>query len=328
MPELRIRAFFKGTLERLRISIRKHRNKLAICFLIVMSLGFLWAISVDYERRTINKMLGFVPPVPYDHIYSLRLTSIDLENLRLKASLTFTGGDDLTSYGPLGYVDLTGDVIAGWGIAYRIDSFKREHSDNAIFTTRAPKPLDIELFAAGDPRIYPFDKYLVVGAFWCPLLGEQIEGEIWKAGKKVEYLERLLIENSLSSGLVIRHADEGDIKKIQSRWKTLTDDSIPKVEEMNYTGDRCALIMERPLYLRLMTVVLGATALFGAFLIGFKTPFQYLANHTFAYIVALWAIRSIVLGDIKVFASYLEYVVLFLYLVMLMGIIFRTIKGR
>jgi hypothetical protein len=101
-----------------------------------------------------------------------------------------------------------------------------------------------------------------------------------------------------------------------------------EMEELNNYKDRFALIIERPIFLRFLTIILGIIAVGSAVYIGWLANFNAIPLQIAGYVVALWGIRNNLLGGIKSFPLYIDYAMLFMYLIIFAGIIFRKIMGK
>lgn len=77
-----------------------------------------------------------------------------------------------------------------------------------------------------------------------------------------------------------------------------------------------------------MTVVLGTIALLSALYIGFKTPFKDVPIQLIGYVIGVWGIRNMLIGDLRIFPLYFDYSLLGMYVLLFAGIIFRIIKGK
>jgi hypothetical protein len=141
--------------------------------------------------------------------------------------------------------------------------------------------------------------------------------------------ESLKINNYIK-GFFIRHPTNIELDEIKrvfiEKKESPTIDAETK--EMNNHKNRFALVMERPYYLKIMTVVLGVIALLSALYIGFKIPFKDVPIQVIGYVIGVWGIRNILLGDLKIFPSYFDYALLGMYVLLFAGIIFRRIKGE
>jgi hypothetical protein len=181
--------------------------------------------------------------------------------------------------------------------------------------------MEMSLRAFGNPEIYPFDKYFVMCAVKCPAYF--IEGGTKKYLENTERGESLSIINSMN-GLFIRTPTKSELNQIKAT--SLVESTLrPPDDEINNFKDVFALVTERPYFLRFMTVVLGAIVFAAACYIGFALPLKNIPVSILGFVAAVWGIRSILLSDTKIFLSYLDYIGLFMYLLLFGGIAFRAI---
>jgi hypothetical protein len=223
-------------------------------------------------------------------------------------------------YGPLSYEDLS--LRYAFGTIFNIFPFKK-YTPEKSFLKSHPSPIEISIEALGNPEIYPFDKYFIMCAVKCPAYF--IEGRTRKYMEDQERGESLIIINSMN-GLFIRTPTQKELNQIKVNWAGAFR---PDDDKINKFKDMFALIIERPYYLRFMTIVLGAIVFAAACYIGFALPLRNIPVSILGFVVGVWGIRSILLSDTKIFLSYFDYVGLFMYLLLFGGIIFRAIwKGR
>ena len=310
------------------------RIELAVVFLGLLALVLAWSVRKDFESKSFERLLGSLPAAFHNN-YILSLNSFDMDSQTVKGTLSFKGGlpvwDDkehTVFYGPLSYVDLTYTyAISRDFVDFNISMLRGKILPAAAFSKSYPAPIDFDIKALGRPEIYPFDKYFIMGALTCPTYA--------KRGKEREYLHKKKDGESLSinnfvKGLFIRFPTNTELDEIK---KVFLDKKEPpttdkEVKELNNQRNRFAFVMERPLYLQIMTVVLGIIALMSALYIGFKTPFKDIPVPVIGFIIGLWGIRNILMGDLKIFPSYFDYVLLGMYVLLFAGIIFRKIRGE
>jgi len=313
----------------------------AFFFLILLALFLCWSFQEDFESKQREWLFAHWPKGADANNYVVTINSIDLESnkvncsLRVDPPLVPKWEPEQIFYGPLNYSDLTPYY-----------AFVAPHSANIInrqiwvlrenqlpfesFSKSPPLPIYFSLDALGKPEFYPFDRYFIMGAIACQSYVEK--------GNERQYVhikkdgESLSIINS-ARGLFIRNPTKSDLDKI--KWMSffsMMDKKIimttdEELKELNNNKNRFALIMQRSIYLRGMTVILGIFALVSAIYVGFITPFKEIPLHVTGLIIALWGIRNILMGDFKVFPTYFDYTLLGIYLVLFGGIAFRTIKG-
>ncbi|MBS3907222.1 MAG: hypothetical protein KGZ49_09325 [Syntrophaceae bacterium] len=306
----------------------------AFLFLVLLALTLAWAFKKDFASKDFERILSL--PLISDNNYILNLNSFDIDTEEVKGVLSFKKGlpiwdDNPIFYGPLSYYDLT-YTYAAWREFVNINiGFLREVPPPVTsFTKSLPSPVEFSIKALGNSQIYPFDKYFIMGAVTCQVY--------IKKGKQKEYVhtkenvESIKINNYIK-GFFIRSPTKIELDEIKNIFKVFTKEKAPptgdaEIREMNNEKNRFGLIMERPYYLKIMTVVLGTIALLSALTIGFKTRFKDLPVQLIGYVIGVWGIRSILLGDLKIFPSYFDYTILGMYVLLFAGIIFRRIKGE
>jgi hypothetical protein len=315
----------------------KKRKALAFLFLVLLGLALAWSFRQDFESKYFQRFLGSFPSSSYNN-YILNLNSFDTDTQEVKGVLNFDAGLSIKIeiekeqttifYGPLSYSDLTYQY-AIWRdfVNFHIGLLRGEILPVEASSTKSlPSPINFSIKALGNSEIYPFDKYFIMGAVTCQAYV--------KKGKQKEYVhtrengESLKINNYVK-GFFIRYPTNVELDEIKrvfiDRKELPTVDA--EIKEMNNHKNRFALVMGRPYYLKIMTVVLGAIALLSALYIGFKTPFKDVPIQVIGYVIGVWGIRNILIGDLKIFPSYFDYALLWMYVLLFAGIVFRKIKG-
>lgn len=307
---------------------------LACIFLILLGIILVWSIRKDFDSKYSEFILAHWPKGVDANNYVVNINSINLETKIVNCSLIceppIIPKWDIKKqilYGPLAYSDLTHPYVflPSDTMNLKIAMIREYPLPPESFSKSPPLPINFTVQALGSPEFYPFDRYFIMGAIACQ--------SYLKKGKGREYLhikkhgESLSITNS-AKGLFIRYPTKSELDEI----KRMSLFSLPpttdeELNELNNRKNRFALIMQRPLYLQIMTIILGSIALLSALYVGFKTPFKEIPIHVTGLIIALWGIRNILLGDFKIFPSYFDYTSLGIYLVLFGGITFRKIKG-
>jgi hypothetical protein len=299
--------------------------------LVLLALILAWSFRQDFESKDFERLLGTPLKGPYCN-YTLVLNSLDTDTQEVRGVLRFEGGlpiwDDQEQtifFGPLSYSDLTFlyayTSISNVNLNIRV--LREIFLPAEKFTKSFPPPINFSFKALGNSEIYPFDRYFIMGAVACQAYV--------KKGKRKEYVhtkkdaEFLSIKNN-AKGLFIRHPTDVELDQIK-RVSIISKEPPTVNKEANNRENRFALIMERPYYLKIMTAVLGIIALLSAFYIGFKTPFKDVPIQVIGYVIGVWGIRSILMGDLKIFPSYFDYALLWMYVLLFAGIVFRKIKG-
>jgi hypothetical protein len=308
---------------------KRLRKSLALLFLVLIGLLFIWSIREDSRLKEGQMFLRWFGIGVH---YTIQLKSFNPENETFNGTLTVNQGmlpPEMYSdamkihYGPLVYDDLSFFYAVGIAIISQ-----RLVAQLGPFKTVIPPAKEISIKAVGNPEIYPFDKYLIMGAVKCPAYF--MEGKTKKYMEAQDHGESLGIINSIN-GLLIRRPTKKELDQIRASLnltkRALSPVDDKDLEQMNNYKDRFALMIVRPYYLQFMTVVLGLFALGVAYYIGFKLPLKDLAIPVPGFVVSVWGIRSILLSDTKVFLAHFDYIALFLYLLLLVGITYRLISG-
>ena len=310
------------------------RKVCAFLFLVLLALTLAWAFKKDFESKDFERILTL--PWISNNNYILNLNSFDIDTEAVEGVLSFKEGlriwdDNPIFYGPLSYSDLT-YIYATWRefVNIRIGLLREVPLPVTASTKSLPSPVEFSIKALGNSQIYPFDKYFIMGAVTCQVY--------IKKGKQKEYVhtkengESIKINNYIK-GFFIRYPTKIELDEVKKVFKVFTKEKESptvdaEIKEMNNDKNRFALVMERPYYLKIMTIVLGAIALLSALTIGFKTRFKDMPIQLIGYVIGVWGIRSILLGDLKIFPSYFDYTILGMYVLLFAGIIFRRIKGE
>jgi hypothetical protein len=210
---------FTSSITRLNKFIKASYRFLAAFLLLVFIVAvFIVAIKKDFESKGSQQFLGGIPKARLSYI--LTFTSIDEKKQIVKGSLSLGTAplkfeDYYTKmiYGELAYADLTyfytflngtADLMATTAILL----MSAEQKSN--FTKSKPSSKDVSISMFGNPDIYPFDKYLIVGAVSCPAYLDN--------GEKRTYITNLKNEQSLCihnfiPGLFIRKPTQKELSE-------------------------------------------------------------------------------------------------------------------
>jgi len=314
------------------------RKVWAYLFLVLLGLALAWSFKKDFAAKQYQGLLQSLKGPNISYI--LNLNSFDTDTQEVKGVLSFEEGLSMKTniqmqqttlfYTPLSYSDLTYRYALFRDfdqVKFSIGLLRGELLPvKKSFTKSPPSPINVSIKALGNTNIYPFDKHFIMGAVNCQAY--------IKKGKQEEYIhtkedgESLNI-NSNVNGFFIRHPTNVELDEIK---RVFIDRKEPRtvnaeLREMNNLKNRFALVLERPYYLKMMTVILGTIALLSALYIGFKTPFKDFPIQVIGYVIGVWGIRNILIGDLKIFPSYFDYALLGMYVLLFGGIIFRRIRG-
>jgi hypothetical protein len=318
----------------LGIAIKSNGRKVcAFLFLVLLALVLAWFFRKDFESKFFER-LEDLRILMSPNNYILTLNSFDTDTGEVKGVINFKAGlpiwdgkEQTIFYGPLSYSDLTYTyAITRNFLDFHSGVLRGGSVPVKSFTRSPPSPINFSIKVLGNSETYPFDKYFIMGAVTCQAYV--------KKGKQNEYVhtredgESLKINNRVKD-FFIRYPTNVELDGIKrvfiDRKEPPTVDA--EIKEMNNHKKRFALVMERPYYLQIMTVILGAIALLSALYIGFRAPFKDVSIQVIGYVIGLWGIRNILIGDLKIFPCYFDYAVLSMYVLLFAGIVFRKIKG-
>jgi hypothetical protein len=142
-----------------------------------------------------------------------------------------------------------------------------------------------ELFAVGDPRMFPFDKYLVVYRVWVPVLVQR------SGGRYVGILGFNEVDNHVP-GFFVRYATPRELET----WPAVaTRGSHPvqiKYDESMWAGKQEAVVLERSSFFQAITIFLALVAC--GYLVWFaftKHPNRWFPD-ILGFFLTVWAIRE------------------------------------
>ena len=305
-----------------------------LAFLFLISILFLLVLAIKEDNHL--KWRGRIERIRIKggqiH-YTIQINSFDTQTMKFKAMLSVERGllpiwenkEIKIVYGPLSYHDLGSQYILGMPLW--IPSYIPKES---FFQTTPPVPIEIEIGTLGEQDFYPFDKYFIIGFVRIPAYF--MDGNKKRFLNEIEHGESLQVINSIN-GLFLRPLTKkefGQIKIARTSSQIYGKSSFDErnLEEINNNKNMFAFILQRPYYMQFMTVVLGILVLSSVFYIGFFQSLKDVPVSIIGFVVGVWGIRAILLNDTKIFLSSLDYAGLFMYLLLLSGIIFRVIKGN
>ncbi len=230
-------------------------------------------------------------------------------------------------YGPLTVNDL-GEVFEAAGTLILIWPVKRLEKPPELplppdFSEIPPKEVDVELLALGNPRLFPFDRYLLIGEVYCEVLASL-------DGKKFSMVRRDFYEAGVrESSFVLRYATESDLRN----WPTIASRvGLDRDTRLVHSRNRFQLVLERPLFLKAACIFLFLTAALSLLLVVFsEKPTRILFNAT-AYFLALWAVREAFSTWAPKMPTMVDYLVLGLYALLVAGtmarFLWRSVPSR
>jgi hypothetical protein len=173
------------------------------------------------------------------------------------------------------------------------------------------------LSVIGDPRFFPFDRYVIV----CEVDG----GAFLEYNKKTARIDSASAVLPRFPGMIVRELSQqelegwdGSIGKAFDKNVAETKQQFPNLRKYHpefWTGSGFALSVERPLFLRVLTIVLGVTAVFSMVLVySLSDPSKYFLNSLGGF-AALWGVRSILTASAPKTPNVVDFVVLALFIV-------------
>lgn len=173
--------------------------------------------------------------------------------------------------------------------------------------TKASAPsANAELFAIGDVRSFPFDSYLILAEVYCPVL-------VKSTGQDFVGLEAFDIVDPQLPGFVMRYPSPYEIENRIQSASGVAHSEFERYDERKWTGRKIAVVIERPRFLRVLTVTVALFAVIALIFVIAKTPREKLVLDTIGYLISLWALRSIIMVAGPKSPTYLDYGVLFMY---------------
>lgn len=186
-----------------------------------------------------------------------------------------------------------------------------------------PRDGSVVLSILGDPRMFPFDQYRVV----CEV----------QAGAFLEYDKQIApIDSGFSvlprfPGFVVRQMSKEELQGGSSPLREGIDRNTPTANQYNpqfWSESGIAISAERPLFLRVLTIVLGVAALVSlAFVYLLSEPSKYFLNSLGAF-AALWGVRSILTASAPKTPNVVDFAVLVLFIVQIILVAVRSFVAR
>jgi hypothetical protein len=172
------------------------------------------------------------------------------------------------------------------------------------------------LSVVGDPRLFPFDRYVIVY--------EVHGGAFLEYNKKIARIDSTSVVLPHFPGMIVRELSkqelegwDGSIGKEFDNNLTATKQPYSNLRKYHpefWTESGVALSVERPLFLRVLTIVLGVTAVLSMVLVySFSDPSRYFLNSLGAF-AALWGVRSILTASAPKTPNVVDFVVLALFI--------------
>jgi hypothetical protein len=186
------------------------------------------------------------------------------------------------------------------------------------FTAQPPSFKDVSVTAVGDPRLYPFDRYVIVGLIKVPteLISANAHTRVLWTNYEVKnnvtgyVVSSLSVKEALAQQPIVNPKDGLTLFNEFNHGPNLID--LPPTDI--WISNRFVLSMRRPIFIRIIAVLLAVTAIALASWIAFKSdPSEYIKNAA-GYLVAMWGAKSIIGGAAPKTPSILDYLIIVLFL--------------
>lgn len=182
-------------------------------------------------------------------------------------------------------------------------------------------PVQTALYAVGDPRRFPFDRYLVIYRIWSPILIE-------KPGGGFVGILGLNETDSNITGFSMAYPSAQTIEG----W-TVGTNRDPRFQNVGYredmwAGRQMAVVLERGLFMRATTIILALVVF--AYLVRFafqRAEKEKLVPDILGFFLTVWAIRSALSVGGPHFATVIDYGALLLYITFI-GILLAKVSRR
>jgi len=335
------------------------RRTLAVVWFLAVVAALAFAIGTSFRESRIDWWLGFPRPfVPlsfdifWDSIDEVSgkvqihaTPKFDREILVIDPETKNMGSGTSAErfkvfFSPFTIFDLgEGYRSAGLWLAQSEIGTARLKKPPQNFTHEVPGTVHQYLTAIGNPRLYPFDRYLVMGRlYWTAMAtvdGKQfatIPGEYYSMEFRIP-------------GFKFREATGKELERWDSASKRTIDymtrtQSTAGEDTKGYLADieqsykpelwhkrRFAIVLMRPYFLQYFTCFLGTIALASVIGIGFSSKPKQLAINAIAYFLGLWGVRGALSADAPKTATLIDYAVLVFYGLLVATVVCRLLWG-
>lgn len=185
------------------------------------------------------------------------------------------------------------------------------HSGFVKFTVQT----EANLYAVGDPRMFPFDRYLVIYRIWCPVLVKEAGGG---------YLGILGFNevDSRLAGFSMKYATPRELETWSNPSLLDLKQKQPDFEGSMWAGRQVAVVLERGLFLRVVTVLLGLVILGYLCWFGLTSRSRAWFPDVLGFFLTVWAIRGALsagaphvatIVDYGALSSYVGFIAVFLW---------------
>jgi hypothetical protein len=192
-----------------------------------------------------------------------------------------------------------------------------------------PEEVEGEIHPMGNPALYPFDEYLVLGSVSSSTFlqfGEPEKPHFWGS-------DGHLIDVRLP-GFAVRLPSMADFSRHQrskgllgKEEREVTCSAAESFDGSLWRKNQFAFVLERPLLIRVLSVLLFMAALGFIWFVVSTSDRRQLGLNLLAYFSALWGIRSALGAAAPKTPSLIDYGCVFLYVAMILAILVRVLWG-
>jgi hypothetical protein len=242
------------------------------------------------------------------------------------------------SYGPISFEDLGERVNDSGLIVAQFDENIYPSAPDANYGESFPPIARCELHALGNTSLFPFDKYLVLGKIWSDIFVEKTNATKTEKDRFVRldmesfgidfrlpgYFARPALQSELA---VFRKGDEGRTFNPQELAIYQKGRQGQPYDPQTWSHNRFAIALQRPLFLRVLTLVLLIVAVCSIVAIGMTSDSKQFVINSASYFLALWAIRGVLEVGAPKTPTIVDYSVLGLYATLVALMLAKLIWG-
>jgi hypothetical protein len=209
------------------------------------------------------------------------------------------------------------------------------------FTSEAPSGPPSELDISGDPELYPFDSYLLIG---------QVSCNIHALGDKNEFVNLDMFETDVDlrdPGFVVKHLSFADLQKLHPNLPksygmrlTVNDKNGNTIFSNDQYSDRWrdiasknmarifAVELRRPFFLRVFSVFLLVITVISMVYYSVVSNVKEFGLQALGYFFGLWAARQVLMSNGPKAFTAVDFAVFFLYSALVAVLVAKAIWPR
>jgi hypothetical protein len=328
-----------GRLAKLRRRVLTTRRVLAILFVGICLAAVTAAIVISFNEETTDWFLNFDSAMNDARVFRVTILSVDelagraqantqlildkhafVSSPKVKGPINgkFSLNDLDVRIGPVTTTDLGPNFDAMGTVALALlpeDLVQTEPGSD--YRIEPPPAAQEEFVVLGQPRFYPFDRYLIIGVMSCNVFASADKKEFF--GVEESHTEVYL----RAPNFVMRGASDPELLDWPSPNNFRNSTEASRELQKRALGDSIsnrkrvfAVVLQRPFFLRFFAVFLFVIAFGSVAYYAVVSEVNAFALQALGYFVGLWAIRQmLVTGGPRIF-TVIDYVVLSLYAVL------------